>query len=82
MPGGAMAEDSDVTQNSRLKTAVSQADLAQALVRIFGRDAVRQARENAASNAKAGDGVSEKMWLGVVEILERKNQSLGGFGLK
>jgi hypothetical protein len=53
---------------------ISQQDLAQALVRIFGRDALRQARENAASNAKAGDEDSERMWLAVAEILER----LGG----
>ena len=46
----------------------SPTDLAEALIRMFGRDAGRQARENAASNAKAGDGISEKMWLAVADI--------------
>jgi hypothetical protein len=47
-------------------------DLAEALIRMFGRDAARQARENAASNAKAGDSASEKMWLAVAEIVTAK----------
>lgn len=53
---------------------VSQKDLAEALIRIFGRDALRQARENVASNAKAGDMVSERIWQGVVELLEHQLQ--------
>ena len=47
-------------------------DLAEALIRMFGRDAVRQAKENAASNAQAGDSVSAKMWQGVAEIVSEK----------
>lgn len=55
-------------------TTVSQNDLAEALVRIFGQGALRQARENAASNARAGDIASQRIWQGVVELLERKLQ--------
>lgn len=51
---------------------ISQEDLAEALTRIFGRDAIKQAKENAASNIQAGDNASAKMWLGVADILERK----------
>ena len=47
-------------------------DLAEALIRIFGRDAIRQANENAASNAQAGDGVSARMWQGVAAIVSEK----------
>ena len=50
----------------------SHNDLADALIRMFGRDAVRQARENAASNAKAGDTASEKMWLSVADAVTIK----------
>ena len=51
-------------------------DLADALIRMFGRDAPRQARENAASNAKAGDEASAQMWLAVGEIVSaRLNRS-------
>ena len=53
-------------------TTASQNDLAEALIRIFGQGALRQARENAASNAKAGDMASERVWLGVAELLEHK----------
>lgn len=65
-----MTQDGEALRKPLQNSAVSQEDLAQALVRIFGRDAARQARENAAGNARAGDGASEKMWLGVAEILE------------
>jgi hypothetical protein len=47
-------------------------DLAEALIRMFGRDAIRQAKENAASNAQAGDSVSAKMWQSVAEIVSEK----------
>jgi|GEM_PF-6453689 hypothetical protein len=47
-------------------------DLAEALIRMFGRDAVRQAKENAASNAQAGDSASAKMWQSVAEIVSQK----------
>ena len=47
-------------------------DLAEALIRMFGRDAVRQAKENAASNAQAGDAASATMWKGVAEILNER----------
>lgn len=47
-------------------------DLAEALIRMFGRDAARQARENAASNAQAGDSASAKMWQSVAEIVNEK----------
>ncbi|HEY2009434.1 MAG TPA: hypothetical protein VGH23_10625 [Rhizomicrobium sp.] len=53
-------------------TATSRHDLAEALIRICGRDALRQARENAVSNAKAGDTVSERVWREVAELLERE----------
>jgi hypothetical protein len=53
-------------------TAASHQDLAEALIRMFGREALRQARENAASNAKAGDTVGEGMWNDVAELLERE----------
>ena len=39
---------------------------------MFGRDAVRQAKENAASNAQAGDSASAKMWQSVAEIVSQK----------
>ena len=39
---------------------------------MFGRDAIRQAKENAASNAQAGDSVSAKMWQSVAEIVSEK----------
>lgn len=55
-------------------------DLADALIRMFGRDAVRQARENAASNALAGDHASEKMWLGVADIVTAKLVAPGRVG--
>ena len=51
---------------------LSAHDLAEALIRMFGRDAVRQAKENAASNAQAGDSVSAKMWQGVADIVSKK----------
>jgi hypothetical protein len=54
----------------------TQIDLAEALIRMFGRDALRQARENAASNARAGDTASEKMWLGVAEIVNARQAAL------
>ena len=73
-----MTQDGEALRKPHKDTAVSQDDLAQALVRIFGRDAVRQARENAASNARAGNSASEKMWLGVAEILEQKSRAAGG----
>ncbi|HVW74601.1 MAG TPA: hypothetical protein VHC39_13255 [Rhizomicrobium sp.] len=44
-------------------------DLADALIRMFGQAAVRQARANAASNAQAGDHAGEKMWLAVANIV-------------
>ena len=47
-------------------------DLAEALIRMFGRDAIRQAKENAQSNALAGDSVSAKMWQSVAEIVTEK----------
>ena len=47
-------------------------DLAEALIRMFGRDAARQAKENAASNAQAGDSASAKMWQSVAEIVSEK----------
>jgi hypothetical protein len=47
-------------------------DLAEALIRMFGRDAIRQAKENAQSNAQAGDSVSAKMWQNVAEIVTEK----------
>ena len=47
-------------------------DLTEALIRMFGRDAARQARENAASNAQAGDAVSARMWLAVADIVTAK----------
>jgi hypothetical protein len=47
-------------------------DLAEALIRMFGRDAARQARENAASNSQAGDAVSARMWLAVADIVTAK----------
>ena len=50
----------------------SPTDLADALIRMFGQGAVRQARENAASNALAGDHASERMWLGVADIVTAK----------
>jgi hypothetical protein len=65
-PGGA-----DMRRMPR-GAGVSPNDLADALIRIFGREAIQQARDNAASNAQAGDTASEKMWLGVIELLERK----------
>ena len=52
--------------------ATSPNDLADALIRMFGRDAVRQARENAASNARAGDHAGEKMWQDVAGIVAGK----------
>jgi hypothetical protein len=50
----------------------SPSDLAEALIRMFGRDAARQARENAASNAQAGDSASARMWLAVADIVTAK----------
>jgi hypothetical protein len=47
-------------------------DLAEALIRMFGRDAIRQAKANAASNAQAGDRVSAEMWQSVAEIVTEK----------
>jgi len=47
-------------------------DLADALIRMFGREAVRQARENAASNARAGDDAGAKMWLEVADMVPQK----------
>jgi hypothetical protein len=47
-------------------------DLAEALIRMFGRDAIRQAKENALSNAQAGDSASAKMWQSVAEIVTEK----------
>jgi hypothetical protein len=47
-------------------------DLADALIRMFGRDAIRQAKENAQSNAQAGDSASAKMWQSVAEIVTEK----------
>lgn len=52
--------------------AASANDLADALIRMFGQGAVRQARENAASNALAGDHASAKMWLGVADVVTVK----------
>ena len=77
-----MAQDGGALHKPRKDTEVSQADLAQALVRMFGRDAMRQARENAASNARHGDAASASMWQGVAEILERRNQAMQGFESK
>ena len=51
---------------------VSPNDLADALIRIFGREAAQQARENALSNGQAGDSASKKMWLGVAAIVTAK----------
>jgi hypothetical protein len=51
---------------------VSPNDLADALIRIFGREAAEQARENALSNGQAGDSASKKMWLGVAAIVTAK----------
>lgn len=50
----------------------TQDDLAEALLRMFGRDAVRQAKENAMSNAQAGDSASARMWQSVAEIVSEK----------
>ena len=61
---------------SSMTAQTTQTDLAEALIRMFGRDALRQARENAASNARAGDTVSEKMWLGVAEIVIARQAAL------
>ena len=47
-------------------------DLAEALIRMFGGDAARQARENAASNAQAGDETSARMWLAVADSVMAK----------
>lgn len=47
----------------------SETDLADALIHMFGQGALRQAHENAAGNARAGDTVSEKIWLRVAEIV-------------
>jgi hypothetical protein len=49
-----------------------QHDLAEALIRMFGRDAIRQAKENAASNAQDGDTASARMWKSVAEIVSDK----------
>ena len=47
-------------------------DLADALIRIFGREAAQQARENALSNGQAGDSAGKKMWLSVAAIVIAK----------
>jgi hypothetical protein len=47
-------------------------DLAEALIRMFGRDAIQQAKANAESNALAGDSVSARMWHSVAEIVTEK----------
>jgi hypothetical protein len=47
-------------------------DLADALIRMFGRNAAEQARENALSNGQAGDSASKQMWLGVAAIVTAK----------
>jgi len=54
----------------------SPIDLADALIRMFGQGAVRQARENAVSNARAGDAASEKIWLAVADIVTVKLSAL------
>ncbi|HEX4273065.1 MAG TPA: hypothetical protein VHZ32_16860 [Rhizomicrobium sp.] len=56
--------------------SASPTDLADALIRMFGQGAVRQARDNAASNARAGDVSSEKMWLAVAAIVTDKLSAL------
>lgn len=56
--------------------SASPTDLADALIRMFGQGAVRQARDNAASNARAGDAASEKMWLAVAAIVTDKLSAL------
>jgi hypothetical protein len=58
----------------------SATDLADALIRMFGQGALRQARENAASNARAGDAAGEKMWLGVADIVTTKLGTPGRLG--
>ena len=47
-------------------------DLAEALIRMFGQGAIKQAKENAASNAQAGDSASARMWQSVAEIVSEK----------
>jgi hypothetical protein len=47
-------------------------DLAEALIRMFGRDAIKQAKENAASNAQDGDTASARMWRSVADIVSEK----------
>jgi len=51
---------------------VSPNDLADALIRMFGRNAAQQARDNALSNGQAGDSASKQMWLGVAAIVTAK----------
>jgi hypothetical protein len=60
--------------------AASANDLADALIRMFGCHAAHQARENAASNARAGDAASEKMWLGVADLVGVKLSALRQVG--
>ncbi|HEX4273064.1 MAG TPA: hypothetical protein VHZ32_16855, partial [Rhizomicrobium sp.] len=51
--------------------------MADVMIRMFGHDAESQARENAASNARAGDSDGEKMWLAVADIVSDRTYGHG-----
>jgi hypothetical protein len=55
-------------------------DMADVLIRMFGRDAESQARENAASNARAGDSEGQKLWLAVADIISDRVYGRGRGG--
>ena len=55
-------------------------DMADQMIRMFGREAEGQARENAASHARAGDSDGEKLWLSVADIISDRTYGHGRTG--
>lgn len=57
-------------------------DMADQMIRMFGREAEGQARENAASHARAGDSAGQGLWLAVADIISDRTYGHGRTGTR
>lgn len=62
--------------------APSPDEMADQMIRMFGRDAEDQARANAASNAQAGDSAGQQLWLAVADIISDRMYGKGRAGTR